>query len=79
MERDATIVTEIIARHGKTIDLEASPETIIQIIREYGPELDVEVFFPPSPARPDPTIRDVMAELLKLSREVHKIRQQLGA
>jgi hypothetical protein len=81
-ESEARIVGEIIRRHGKVIDLEASPEVIIDIIREFESEVDVTGLHPPSPAVGsvgDPTARDIMKVLLKLSRELNAIKKHLGA
>jgi len=83
--REAGVRNALIARYGKVIDIEASPETIIEIIREFGPELEIGLF-PPAPTAPqpdrvrrdDPTLRDVMKELLRVSRDVSKIRKHLG-
>ena len=88
MARDETIVKQIIRRYGKVIDLEKQPELIIDIIRQFGPQLDDDGGLPggvpPSPPpgptsfQPgDPTIREVLKEVLKVSREVTKIRKQL--
>jgi len=84
-DREARIIEELIRRHGGVIDVEASPEVVIAIIRQYGPELDIELT-PPSPTAPEPsrarrdepTVRDLMKELLRLSRDVSKIRKHLG-
>jgi hypothetical protein len=85
-DREARVHSALIARYGKVIDIEVSPQTIIEIIREFGPELDT-VLTPPSPTgvepsrarRDEPTLRDMMKELLRLSRDVSKIRKHLGA
>lgn len=87
MARDETIVKQIIRRYGKVINLEKQPELIIDIIRQFGPQLDDDGGLPggvpPSPPpgptsfQPgDPTIRDVLKEVLKISRELTKMRKQ---
>jgi hypothetical protein len=76
---DQRIVEEIIGRYGRAIDLEPSPDVIITIIREYKDDVDVSEFHPPVPTRQDPTTSDIMKELLKLSRDVGKIKKHLGA
>lgn len=87
MARDSTIVKQIIRRFGKVIDLEERPDVIIDIIRQFGPQLDDDGGLPggvpPSPPGPtsmqpgDPTIREVLKEVLKISRELTKMRKQL--
>jgi len=88
MASDKQIVRNIIRRHGTVIDLEQQPEVIIDIIRRFGPRLDDDGGLPggvpPSPPpgptsfQGDPAIRDVMKEVLKISREVTRIRKQIG-
>jgi len=78
-ERNARIVEEVIRRYGSVLDLEASPEVLIDIIREFGSEVDVTVLIPPNPTVGDPTVREVMQALLRLSREVEAIKTHLGA
>jgi hypothetical protein len=91
MARDSAIVKQIIRRYGKVIDIEKQPDVIIDIIRQFAPELaddgGVPAGVPPSPPPPppgptsfqpgDPTLRDVLKEVLKISRELTKIRKQL--
>ncbi len=89
MASDTALVKAIIRRHGKVIDLERQPDIIIEIIRQFGPELDDDGGLPggvpPSPPpgptsfqAGDPAIRDVMKEVLKISRELAKIKKHLG-
>lgn len=78
-QRNARIVEEVIRRRGSVLDLEASPEVLIDIISEFGPEIDVEELVPPNPVSADPTLRDVMEVLVRLSREVEAIKRHLGA
>jgi hypothetical protein len=78
-ERNARIVEAVIRRYGSILDLEASPEVLIDIIREFGSEVDVTVLHPPSPSVGDPTVREVMQALLRLAREVEEIKRHLGA
>jgi hypothetical protein len=89
MTTEAALVKKIVRRHGTVIDLEKQPEVIIEIIRRFGPELDDDGGLPggvpPSPPpgptsfqAGDPTIREVMKEVLKISRQVTKITKQLG-
>ena len=83
------IIKQIIKRHGDVINLKQSPQTIIDIIRTFGPILEDDGGLPggvPPPPPPGPssfqisvTLDEVMREILKLSRSVTQIRQQLGA
>lgn len=89
MATDAAIIRKIIKRHGAVINLEENPEIIIDIIRQFSPELDdggLPGGVPPSPP-PGPTsfqggqpgINELMKEVLKIQRELGKIRKQMGA
>ena len=78
-ERNARIVEEVIRRYGSVLDLEASPEVLIDILREFGSEVDVTVLIPPNPTVGAPTVREVMQVLLRMAREVDVIKKHLGA
>jgi hypothetical protein len=88
MDADAAIVERIIRRHGKVIDLEAQPEVIIDIIRQFAPELrdggapgGAPPQPPPGPTslQGEPTLRDVMKEVLKVSRQLAEVSRKIGA
>jgi len=88
MTKEDEIVQQIIKRHGEVINLRESPETIIDILRHFRLEDNggLPGGVPPSPPPGptsfqggDPTIRDVMKELLKLSKQVNELKQQLGS
>ena len=88
MQADEAIVNQIIRRYGKVIDLKKEPGVIIDIIRQFGPRL-TNGGLPPggTPPPPGPTsfqggqpaIRDLMKEVLKISREIAVIKKHLGA
>ena len=48
LTREDRVVRQIIKAHGSTLDLQASPETLVEIIRKWGPDLiESEPGFPP--------------------------------
>jgi hypothetical protein len=73
------------------IDLRESPEVIIDVIRTFRWQLDEPNGGlppggtpPPPPPGPDdhviePTMTDVMRELLKLSKQVATLQKRLGS
>jgi hypothetical protein len=85
MASDASVVRQIIKRYGKVIDLEAHPEVIIDIIRQFADDDGGSPpgGTPPTPPGPtsfqpgDPAIRDVLREVLKLQRQVAKLSKQI--
>lgn len=86
MNSDDDIIEKIRGKYGDVIDLRASPGVIIDILRQFGPDAIGDGGAPPggAPTGPtsaqgaEPTIRDVMKELTKVSREVAKLRKQIG-
>ncbi|MFC9536810.1 hypothetical protein ACFT38_41165 [Streptomyces sp. NPDC056975] len=78
-ERNARIVEDVIRQYGSDLDLKASPEVLIDIIREFGSEVDVTTLVPPNPTSGNPTVREVMQVLLRMSRDVEAIKKHLGA
>ncbi|MFD0008186.1 hypothetical protein ACFVJ4_38140 [Streptomyces sp. NPDC127178] len=78
-ERNARIVEEVIRRYGSVLELEVSPEVLIEILREFGPQVDVTDLVPPNPISGAPTVREVMQVLLRMSHEVDTIKRHLGA
>jgi hypothetical protein len=78
MAREDEIVAAVRERYGSIINIEASPELIIDIIREFGSEVDVT--HPPTPTvgDNDPTVSDIMKMLLKISRDVNVLKKHLG-
>lgn len=83
---DQALVRRIIKRHGAVIDLERNPQVIIDILRVFGAR---DGGLPPGGV-PDPppgptsrqdlvTMDDVMKQLLKVSRDVARIRAKVGA
>jgi hypothetical protein len=94
MGADDKIVKQIIKRHGRVIDLEESPETIIDILRTFSVDETVaeipDAGSPPGGAPPapppgpshfegvDPTVSDVMKELKKVQKQVTELRKQIG-
>jgi hypothetical protein len=85
MEKDDVVVKKIIRRYGKVIDLEKDPGTIIDIIRRFayddgGLPGGVPPSPPPGPTsfQDEPTNRELMKEVLKLSRAVSAINKRLA-
>ena len=85
MEKDAVLIRKIIRRYGKVIDLEKEPSTIIDIIRRFGyDDGGLPGGVPPSPPpgpssfQDEPTNRDLMREVLKLSRSVAALNKRVG-
>jgi hypothetical protein len=87
MERDDALVRKIIRRYGKVIDLEKEPSVIIDIIRRFAiddggaPPGGTPPSPPPGPTsfQDDPTNRDLMREVLKLSRAVGTLNKRVGS
>jgi hypothetical protein len=91
MTSDEVIIEQIVKRHGEVINVRKSPDVIIDIIRTFRSVLDenggLPGGVPPSPPPPppgpssmggEPTVSDVMKEVLKLSRAVEDIARKLG-
>ncbi|MEV8092655.1 hypothetical protein [Streptomyces nigra] len=77
-ERNARIVEKVVRKHGSILELEVTPEVLIDILREFGTEVDASTLVPPNPIVGAPTIREVMHALLRLSRDVDAIKRHLG-
>jgi hypothetical protein len=92
MNREETrIVKQIIKRYGAVIDLRENPQVILDILRIFADDPDGGLPpggapEPPAPAPPPGpsgfgqhvTLDDVMKQVLKVSREVVKIRKELA-
>lgn len=85
MATDEQLVAQIMKRYGPVIDLRERPEAILDIIRRFssndgGLPGGVPPSPPPGPTSfqaGEPTLREVMQELLKVSRAVHKAAREI--
>lgn len=87
MQKDEAIVRKVIRRHGSVLDLKKEPGVLIDIIRQFGPDLDdgglpggVRPSPPPGPTsfQEGPSNTDLMREVLKLSRAVALLTKRVG-
>jgi hypothetical protein len=89
MKSEASIVRQIIKRHGEVINLKEHPEVIIDILRRFGSVFQDDGGLPPG-GTPEPppgpssfqdlvSNQDLMKQLLKISRDLAKLRKELAA
>ena len=91
MANEKRLVQQVIKRYGAIINLEERPDILIDILRQFRLEDGPDGGLPPGGAPPPPPpppgpagfreqvqLDDVMRELLKVSRAVAKINQQLA-
>ena len=84
MPTEKQIVSRVIRKYGPILDLNERPGDLIDILRRFS--LDdggLPGGVPPSPPGPSslqdgPSTTEIMKELLKLNREVAKLRTVLG-
>jgi len=87
MKSETDVIKQIIKRYGEVINLKERPEVIIDILRRFGDLFQNDGGLPggvpPSPP-PGPTSiqggitnEDLMKQLLKISKEINKIRKEL--
>ena len=89
MKSEASIVRQIIRRHGEVINLKEHPEVIIDILRRFGSVFGDDGGLPPGGVPEPPpgpssfqdlvTNQDLMKQLLKVSRDIAKLRKELAA
>lgn len=84
-ERDNRVIKQVIKAHGTTLDLDAHPEVLIEIVRKWGFDLQAEI--PDAGVRPGgvgptsleagPGLDDVLKEVLGLRRQVENLGRRL--
>jgi hypothetical protein len=84
--RENRVVQQVVKAHGPTLDLEANPEVLVEIVRKWGFDLLEEI--PDAGVRPGgvgptsleggPQLDDVLKAIISLQRQVDKISRQLG-
>jgi hypothetical protein len=85
-EKHAKYINRIVDKYGPTIDLRSNPESIIEIIRTFGPIMDGGdggvgcggVGEPdPCQVRVDVTLHDLLSAIMELQFDVAAIKQGL--
>jgi hypothetical protein len=86
--RENRVIKQVIKAHGPTLDLDAQPELLVEIIRKWGIDLmeeipDAGVVAGVKPVGPTslgggPGLDDVLKELIALRRQVEKLGRQSG-
>lgn len=86
MKKDEKVIKDVIARYGDTINLKASPYLLIEIIRQYGPQLGGGIAADCAPPGGPPDILDeavlveevarLVAELTEVSAALQKARKK---
>jgi hypothetical protein len=86
--RENRVIQQIVKAYGPTLDLDAHPEVLVEIVRKWGFDLAEEV--PDAGVRPGgvgpvgptsleagPGIEDVLRAVISLQRQVDKISRRL--
>jgi hypothetical protein len=86
--RENRVIQQIVKAHGPTLDLEAHPEVLVEIVRKWGFDLVEEI--PDAGVRPagvgpvgptslegGPGLEDVLRAVIALQRQVDKISRRL--
>jgi len=87
MRSETDVIKQIIKRYGEVLNLKERPDLIIDILRRFGgifqDDGGLPGGVPPSPP-PGPTSiqggitnEDLMKQLLKISKELNKLRKEL--
>lgn len=87
-KRENRVIQQVIKAHGTTLDLEAQPELLVEIVRKWGFDLQEEVpdagVSPggvgpvgPTSLEAGPGLEDVLKEVIALRRQVDKLGRQL--
>ena len=84
-KREMLVVQQVIKAHGTSLDLEAQPELLVEIVRKWGFDLMEEI--PDAGVRPGgvgptsleagPGLEDVLKEVIALRRQVDKLGRQI--
>ena len=79
------VVQQVIKAHGPTLDLEAHPEVLVEIVRKWAFDLVEEI--PDAGVKPGgvgptsleggPGLEDVLKAVISLQRQVDKISRRL--
>jgi hypothetical protein len=86
--KENRVVQQVVKAHGPTIDLEAHPEILVEIVRKWAFDLLEEVpdagVSPggvgpvgPTSLEVGPGLEDVLREVMSLRREVSKLNSRL--
>jgi hypothetical protein len=89
-KQQKALVSKIIKKHGATLDLEANPEVMIEILRSFGRSFDEPDGGLPGGVGPvgcivdrdginQIALEDVMKAILKLTRDVANLKTAVGA
>ena len=86
--QNKAVIAKIISRHGTKLDLEAQPEVLVEILRNFGPIFADDGGLPggvgpiPPPTclieTPGVTGEEVMKAILKLSRDIASIKASVA-
>ena len=86
VSKEQRVVAQIIKEHGDRLDLRASPDVLIEIIRKYAVDVfaDPDGGLPPGGVGPvgptslqaGPQIEDLMKEVLKIRRDLAKLSKR---
>jgi hypothetical protein len=87
--RERDLIRRIIEQYGGTIDLEKTPGVLIEILREFGPNIFRLLLEDPGdpvgepgiaiagPSAPGVTLEDLMRIILELRQEVIKLSARI--
>ena len=83
--KENRVVQQVVKAHGPTLDLQAHPEVLVEIVRKWGFDLLEEI--PDAGVRPGgvgptsleggPGLDDVLKAIVSLQRQVDKISRKL--
>lgn len=84
-KRENRVIQQVVKAHGPTLDLEAQPELLVEIVRKWGFDLLEEI--PDAGVRPGgvgptslesgPGLEDVLKEIIALRRQIDKLSRQI--
>ncbi len=87
-KKENRVVQQVVKAHGPTLDLEAQPEVLVEIVRKWAFDLIEEVpdagVSPggvgpvgPTSLEAGPGLEDVLREVISLQRQVDKLSRRL--
>ena len=84
-DKENRVIQQVVKAHGPTLDLEANPEVLVEIVRKWGFDLLEEI--PDAGVRPGgvgptslvggPGLDEVLKAVISLQRQVDKISRRL--